>query len=510
MNILRKMQNKFFTIRICVLAAGIIFYILPQFTKEIEFFYVLSPWIYLACFLYYTRTIERKRDWMIFLAAMLVGSEVRFRFFLGDYDLEIRIIAILLLIIVAAGFMIPFICDKLYAASGGGTLAIVMFPLIRLLIEDVLYGQQFNLSLSQFGNKWLIQSEALFGDRFISFMVALIPSVITYMIVKKNKTAFIRGGISLLLCALIFAHGIFRYNHSRSFDKTIKMAYASGPQKTYYEDPAKEDPSYQENAEYLRRTVKEAAEGGARLIAYAEEAFMTEGRDENDGLVEEAMHAAQVNNICILLCLDYLGESYFAENTAVLIDQNGNYLSHYTKTNLIPVIETGTYEAGDGIIPCNHITIDGQDLAISYTICYDATFSDFLLTMDSETNLYINPSWDWSEIVDLNYRMQGISAIQGGVVLFKPTVDGWSTVMDPYGRLHYKESTLRGDYNKVYFVDVPYGKANSLYKKWHKQIELIWSVLTTIALLNLAYICVIRIAGWVKNRRKKINSSNEK
>lgn len=31
-----------------------------------------------------------------------------------------------------------------------------------------------------------------------------------------------------------------------------------------------------------------------------------------------------------------------------------------------------------------------------------------------------------------NYRLQGISALESGVVLFKPTVDGWSIVVDPF------------------------------------------------------------------------------
>lgn len=207
--------------------------------------------------------------------------------------------------------------------------------------------------------------------------------------------------------------------------------------------------------------------------------------------------------IAILLSIDFSDEDTLWENKAVLIDRDGAYLSDYTKTNLIPVVEDGDYQAGDGVIPCNHVELDGKEIPISYTICYDATFSDFLLTMDRETKLYINPSWDWAEIVDLNYRMQGISAIQGGVVLFKPTVDGWSTVMDPYGRLHYKFSTLGQDYDKVYFVDVPYGKARSLYKRLHEYIGVVWSGMILSALVYLGYVSATRIAGWVKNRRKK-------
>ena len=89
-----------------------------------------------------------------------------------------------------------------------------------------------------------------------------------------------------------------------------------------------------------------------------------------------------------------------------------------------PVIETREYTPGDGHIPSNRITIDGQEVVISYTICYDATFYRYLLSMDPETDLFINPSRDWDEIDDLNYRMQGISAMENGIVLFKPTVDG--------------------------------------------------------------------------------------
>ena len=40
------------------------------------------------------------------------------------------------------------------------------------------------------------------------------------------------------------------------------MAYASGPQKVYYEEPSEEDASYSENEMYLTRTAKEAADNG--------------------------------------------------------------------------------------------------------------------------------------------------------------------------------------------------------------------------------------------------------
>ena len=181
---------------------------------------------------------------------------------------------------------------------------------------------------------------------------------------------------------------------------------------------------------------------------------------------------------------------------AVLIDNEGSILSDYLKTNMIPVIEDD-YKAGDGVIPCDHVTIDGQERYISYSICYDATFPTYIMTMDEKTDLFINPSWDWDEIEDLNYRLQAISAIESGVVLFKPTVDGMSIVTDPYGNLSYKESTLGGDYEDVRYVDVPGGRTDTIYSRVYRYIAPIWSFL---ALLILAYAAVCRL-GWVKEKR---------
>ena len=255
----------------------------------------------------------------------------------------------------------------------------------------------------------------------------------------------------------------------------------------YYEEPSEDDASYSENETYLTRTAKEAAENGAKLIAYAEEAFIITYEEEKV-LTDKAVSAARDNNIFILLCLDSEDEEGAWVNKAVFIDNEGNILSDYLKTNMIPVIEDD-YKAGDGVIPCNQITIDGQERNVSYSICYDATFPTYILTMDEKTDLFINPSWDWAEIDDINYRLQAISAIESGVVLFKPTVDGVSIVTDPYGNLSYKESTLGGDYEEVRYVDVPGGRTDTIYSRISKFVAPVWSLF---ALLILGYAAVRR------------------
>ena len=471
--------------RIIILILGAIFCVLPCIEPEIGSIYYLSPWIWLLCFLFYTRTMEKKTEWLVFTGIFLIAYEIRYRNFMGDSSFYYSIVSVILLIVLSIANTIPFILDRFYYKNGSVFLKVFIFPIARIVMERFIIGQQFNLSLTQFDNKWLIQSTTLVGDVFISFFVALIPSVIIFIILNREDKKALRTGLIILApCILPCIYGGIRYHTSPRPSNQVKMAYASGPQKTYYEDPSETDPGHSENMEYLLRTVKEAADNGAKLIAYSEEAFITTAEEEKE-IIKTAQAEAEKNDIYILLCLDSTNEEGEYENKAVLIGNNGEYLSDYTKTNLIPVIETEDYTAGNGQIPSNHVTIGGQEMVISYTICYDATFYRYLLSMDPETDLFINPSWDWDEIDDLNYRMQAISALENGVMLFKPTVDGWSIVTDPYGRLTYKENTIGTDYNQVHYAEVPAAKTDTLYQKTQPYITPAWSLIALILSFEL-------------------------
>lgn len=481
-------SNRRNNIRIIVLIAGALLFVLPRFISESEAVYALSPWIFTGCFLFYSRTCANWKERAIFTFVILTAHEIRYKEVLGNSYLEYRLASVLAGIILTLVSIAPFYLDEYLVKNGNPVIGTITYPVMRIVVEHFLIGKQFDLSLTQFGNKWLIQSASVVGDAFVTFMVTFVPSVIVMMIIRKReRRVHIFGAFALLLSAVVFILGAVRYSKPLSLMDPIRMAYASGPQKVYYEDPSEDDASYSENETYLTRTAKEAAENGAKLIAYAEEAFIITYEEEKV-LTDKAVSAARDNDIFILLCLDSEDEEGAWVNKAVFIDNEGNILSDYLKTNMIPVIEDD-YKAGDGVIPCNQITIDGQERNVSYSICYDATFPAYILTMDEKTDLFINPSWDWAEIDDINYRLQAISAIESGVVLFKPTVDGVSIVTDPYGNLSYKESTLGGDYEEVRYVDVPGGRTDTVYSRISKFVAPVWSLF---ALLILGYAAVRR------------------
>ena len=500
-------NNKVKIFRLILFLIGCVFFIVPVINTERDVLYVISPWIYITCFLFFTRTIEKKREWIFFGLMFLTSCELRYIGFLGDTGEMFDLYSALLLIVLASATIIPYFVDFFYLKMGHGVLKVLAFPLTRLMAERFLIGQQFNISLTQFGNKPLIQSVPFWGDVFVSFIVAFLASAVVYMVIRRDSKIMVRTGvITLIVYAVLLIIGGIRYETSHNRGKSILMAYASGPQKSYYENPSEEDPGYEDNVLYIERTASEAAANGAKLIAYAEEAFIISSTGEEDDFLEVVERAARENDIYILVCLDvFSGEEDYWYNKAALISNEGEYLSDYLKTYLIPVVEDSEYIEGNGEIPSNHVIIDGEEHVISYSICYDATFSNYMLTSDKDTDIFINPSWDWDEIDDLNYRLQGMSAVASGVSLFKPTVDGWSIVTDAYGRVTYKESTLGKDYNNVYYAEVTPGKTITLYRYIYKIMLCFWSGAVAIMIIDMIRIVIKRLKA---KKVKEVEQNN--
>ena len=500
------MQNKkLLTARIIILAAGILFFIIPMFNTENDAIYVISPWIYLCCFLFFTRTIEKRVEWVIFGILFLAANEVRYFGFLGHSVKALDLIAPLLIIWIALATIIPFFIDAFFLKKGNVFEMLVAFPLARVLSEKLLTGHQFDLSFTQFGNKWLIQLVPFTGSVFIGFLIAFVASAIILMIIKREDKKVLTAGVvtvAFLLCIHIF--GYFRYTKGNEAcnAEPVTVAFATGPQSIYSEEPAKDDPTYEENEAYLKNSVKLAAEKNASILSFSEESFLV-SPDEKARLIETAKALAKENHICILLTLDLEEDENNpgCYNEAVFIDNEGGVLSEYAKFMLIPILESGEYERGDGKIPVNRVNIGGREIAVSYTICYDATFEDYFVTTGEESDLAINASWDWKEIDDINYRMNSMSAVASGIELIKPTMDGYCIVCNPYGRVSYKKLTIGEDYNNVYFAEVTPCRVKTLFSKLHLFIFVLWPVLTGIMLADMLRLFL--------SERKRLNETKK-
>lgn len=484
------------------LLVGFICYIAPVFTGQYTWIYVACPWLYLFCFLFYTRRIQKKRQWIVFALVFCTANEIRYFDLLGTSLFYVKIASVLAVVIASGVLLLPFLGDAIYGKKVKGMSAIFAFPLIRIVTENLLtlsgLGSQFNLSISQFDNKWLIQGAAMFGESFVGIIVALVPSALIYLILLLQKRQSIKKRdsqnkktpeykyyahsrnaaiIVLLLCAMVANCGSIRYYiglHRAKRFPNLTMAYVPGPQSSFTETPG-EDLSFEENIAFMQRTVREAADGEACLIAYPEEAFQIEGNEDRQKFIDAACKAAMDNDIYILLCIDLdLGEDERSKNEAIFIGVEGEVYSEYAKSNLIPIIESSGYEPGDGEMPLEYFEVEGEELVISYTICYDTTSTYYVQTCDSDVNLYISPSWDWPSILDINWRLQGTRAVENGMTIFKPTMDGYTIVTDAYGNVSYMHDSTGKDYDKVFFVEIPPSDQKVLYHYFAPFINIFW------------------------------------
>lgn len=301
--------------------------------------------------------------------------------------------------------------------------------------------------------KVLILAERVLGSYGLSFFILWVISLLTFAICRRRKIAAI---VAAVITLVLFSIGFFFYvgRHDEKLD-TIPVAYTMGPYCGSFTNYV--DIPYEENVACMQKAVKEAAAQGAKILAFSEEAFSMEETQMWDflGLCQEA---ASENNIVLLVGLDISdtdnSDDGKSKNLLVCIDQNGEILGDYLKTKLIPLIESD-YLPGDGTIPSHTLDIDGKSVTISYLICYDSNFPQYVKQIDSETDLLILPSWDWKPVTQLHSMICRTIAIENHVSVLKPTYDGKSVAINPNGKVIYRSYTSRSGYEAIHIVDMP-------------------------------------------------------
>ena len=137
---------------------------------------------------------------------------------------------------------------------------------------------------------------------------------------------------------------------------------------------------------------------------------------------------------------------------------------------------------------------------VSFVICYDGNFSDFIRDMTPETHIYLNPSWDWKSINDFHYRMIGVRSVEKGVNLVMTTNDGISLVSNPVGKEIMRDRIDKAGLNHVTLLDVPTKNVQTIYSKIGGILNLIYP------LISMVFIVFGERRGWRRKMRlKRIN-----
>ena len=295
----------------------------------------------------------------------------------------------------------------------------------------------------------LLQIERYLGSYGTSFVLLLGFALIHYSYKTRKLPAFFLGG-GLLFAVLIYGMVVL-FPNTEPVD-TLRVSYTTGP---YVGDYISYIPlPYEDAKESVAKSAATSAEEGAKILAYCEEAFEILDTQEEDFTAYCAQIAAK-NNLHMLVGVDVKSTTGGKNrNKMFWVDNQGELLDTYTKSKLIPFFESN-YEPGDGEITSLTLDIDGKPVKVSYLICYDSNYSDYINKIDDDTDILFLGSWDWNSITQLHANIVRTLAIQNNITILKPTYDGISLAVDKDGTLLHSSDTKKTGYEKVFTIDLP-------------------------------------------------------
>lgn len=350
---------------------------------------------------------------------------------------------------------LSFLLDRLTCKRLPAFAHSLVFPAVSGTLTSlsalICFSTPFRVDIFLTGSALSAQIISLVGARLAEFLLMWLCSLTVHGILGRNRRIL---SACILTILIVLSYGRLRLTLAPAeADHFLKVAYTTGP----YIGTSQEytDASWGENYESFDRSVFEASGSGARLLVFNEEAFtVTKGQETI--LLNRARVLSKLYGLDMLLPLEVSGaDDEPGENKAVWIDRNGKLLASYEKSRLVPVFESGQYIKGDGRIPCVELRTGKDTLKVSFAICFDSNFPSTLSTMDPETDLLVLPSWDWSAVADLHSRIARSAATEQGVTLLKPTYDGRSIAVDPYGQILHETRTDETGYEKLHTVTLP-------------------------------------------------------
>jgi apolipoprotein N-acyltransferase len=369
---------------------------------------------------------------------------------------------------IALGFagsmlaVLPLLVDRLIAPRLSGLLSTLAYPLISVTsvyLVELAAGGRFigSLAYSQYGDMPLVQIVSVTGLWGLQFLVIWLASVVNLAWERGFRWLEIRtavGSYALVLSAVLLFGGA-RLSLFQPDTKTVRVAAITTPGVENLRDI----PSLDSSVETLASLTTQAVTSGAKIVVWQELAAIVSKNDEAT-FVARGREIAKKNGIYLLMAMDVVDSTrgQLRGNKAVMVDPTGavayDYLKHYHAAGA----EARYYATGQGKIP----VVSTPYGRLSSVICYDLDFPLFVGQLKSDVDILLVPAWDWKAIAFLHMQAGTFRAIEHGFSLVRPSGEGLSAAVDPYGRtlamLNYLTAT-----DHVLIADVPIKGVGTAY-----------------------------------------------
>jgi apolipoprotein N-acyltransferase len=185
---------------------------------------------------------------------------------------------------------------------------------------------------------------------------------------------------------------------------------------------------YERNLEDLIVRTRQAADAGAQIVGWPENAVFLLKEDEVMVISRLAGLAAEKDIYLVIGFRPLLQNEQlpFAENRVLIIDPAGAVVSDYHKTHTGP---GDVFAPGPG----NVVTVATPYGRLAAIICVDADFPATARQVgQARADILVLPVDDWAQITGYHTDLLALRAIENGVTIVRPAVQGIGRIWQTY------------------------------------------------------------------------------
>ncbi len=370
-------------------------------------------------------------------------------------------------------YTIPLLLDRVLVSRFSGFAATLVFPSAIAAFEFLTLwpnplGAWGSLAYSQFSSLHLTQVASITGMWGVSFLVSWFASTVNWIWQEGVDWPRIRRGVAIYcgVMIVVLMYGAIRLTYFLPEPGTVRIHGIVETDYTRYtwetelfplsqSDPeafrAQMTPVYER---YLEATLREA-QAGAQIVVWPEVA--AEGFQEDlDEVVARAQDLARQEGIYLSLGLNVIGPGSYSEgeNRLVLIDPNGDIRVDYLKYGCM------AFNMYSVQVP----TVETPHGTLGAVLCCDLDYPYVIRQVSQkDVDILLVPSFEPTTAqITAHSRMASLSAIENGVSIFRPTAQGISLAIDPYGRTLGSMDATRVS-ERVFVVQVPNHRVTTIY-----------------------------------------------
>jgi apolipoprotein N-acyltransferase len=410
------------------------------------------------------------------LAALSIANYVWWR---GIFPLP-TVAFIVASIVLGFATLVPYLLDRRFAPRLGGLLGTLVLPAATVTIEMLNskfspYGSWGSMAYSQSGNLPLLQVLSFTGLAGVTFLLlwfaaavnqsprsAIVCVVVTAIVVFAGSLRLVLAGATESVNIAAITPRIPTYTVRGDAANRAVYDVLSGIRRGRNANAAQWEALRTRAAGInngLLAASDQAIGDGAKIVLWSEGAGIVERADE-DVLISQAADLARRRAAWIglsFLTVDRRGGRTF-ENKSVLLEPSGAAAWIYRKAHPVPGMEACV--PGDGRVPLA-TTPFGR---VATVICYDADFPRLIRQAGvGGAEILLIPADDWPEIATTHSRMAAFRAIEQGLSIVRATSNGFSTVVDRYGRVRARSDYFSGV--RTLRADVPRNGARTIYAR---------------------------------------------